>query len=135
MLDTAVFDEPDLVGIPFGDGALFDDGSGFADDYAVRCDEGASAGDTVVRVDMATATGPVSQGQILSHNDFPFAVVSVFGDELEIEMPLRRDIPAGDLIQLRGRGLFEMVQPMTGNPGYGPNRVSTAQMQLQEWLR
>lgn len=135
MIDTALFDEPILDDVPFDDGAFFDDGAGWAGEYEVRCDAGAKAGDTTIVVNIGTANGPIVQGQILSHNDYPFVVTSIYNGELEVEMPLRADIPAGDMIRLQGRGLFEMVQPMTGNPTYGPGRISATTMELQEWLR
>ncbi len=136
MLDRQVFCAPKKAAIQFSDGTLFADGTGFADEYTVRCDAGASRGDEVITVNMDTANGPISQGQVLSYDDFPFAVTSIIGSELEIEMPLRSDIPAGALIQLQGRGLFEMVSPMQGNPAYSARqRLTSASMQLQEWLR
>ena len=135
MRDSAVYATPCGGEIPFEDGTLFADGTGFESDYAVRCDAGASAGDTEIVVDMDSANGPIDQGQILSHGDWPFCVVAIDGGTLRIEMPLRRAIPAGDLIRLNGRGLFEMVEARTGNPVYNNTLVSRPEVMLQEWLR
>lgn len=135
MVDRAVFDHGDHDTVLFGDDGLFSDGTGFAFDHIVQTAVAASAGDTEITVDMSTASAEIMQGQILSHNDWPFAVVSITDDVLRVEMPLRRDIPAGDVILLRGRGLFEMVEPMTGNPSYGPRRQVRSEFRLQEWLR
>lgn len=135
MIDPAVFHHPDLDALPFSDDALFGDDTGFANELEVRCPDGAAAGATEIVVDLSTTTGTIRQGQIMSHGDWPFCVVSIDGGTLTIEPPLRRAIPAGDLILLRGRGLFEMVQARTGATGYDANHVAQTEFQLQEWLR
>jgi hypothetical protein len=134
MLDTAVFDVPNIA-TPFSDSATFSDGASFGGEYTVTCPSGAAAGANQITVDMATATGTIRQGQFLSHDDWPFCVTSILGDVLTIEMPLRRAIPAGALIRLQARGLFEMVEARTGNAAYGLNRFAETDMVLQEWLR
>jgi hypothetical protein len=121
--------------VPFSDGAIFDDGTGFEAEYTVRCDAGAAAGATEIEVNLSTANDVLQVGQFLSHDDWPFAVVAIEDNVLRIEMPLRRAIPAGDLINLRGTGLFEMVAPMTGNPAYDNTLTSRPTFESQEWLR
>jgi hypothetical protein len=125
--------------VPFSDDVFFSDGTGFESGPLVRTDTGALAGDTEIVVNMTTATGTLQQGQILSHDDFPFGVVSMMGPPeetvLEVEMPFRRDIPAGDLIHLAGRGIFEMVEARAGNPSYDFTLMSRPSFTLQEWLR
>lgn len=120
---------------PFSDDTTFDDGGGFAAEYTVRCDVGAPAGATEIEVVLSSANDTLQVGQFLSHDDWPFAVVAIEGNILRIEMPLRRAIPPGDLINLRGTGLFEMVTPMTGNPAYDASLASRPTLELQEWLR
>ena len=134
LIDPAVFSPEDYV-LTFGDGVTFSDGAGFETEWAVRTDTGADRGDTTIRVVLASANGPIKQGQILSYADWPFAVVEINGDELRIEPPLRVDIPAGELIRLDGRGIFEMVNPMEGRLSYDANQWTTGNFQLQEWLR
>lgn len=121
--------------LPFSDDALFDGGIGFEPDYAVRCDAGAAAGATEIEVVMSSANDTLQVGQFLSHDDWPFIVVAIEGNTLRIEMPLRQAIPPGELINLRGTGLFEMVTPMTGNPAYDATLASRPTLELQEWLR
>lgn len=135
MIDPAVYLHPDLDALPFSDGALFSDGTGFENEQAVLCPNGAAAGASEIVVDMDSTAGTIRQGQIMSHGDWPFAVTSISGNTLTIEMPLRRAIPANSLIKLRGRGLFEMVQARTGATGYDANHVAQTEFQLQEWLR
>ena len=134
MSDPAVF-SPEEYNLLFADGASFSDGAGFEAEYAVRTDTGAARGDTSIRIVLDSANGPMRQGQIMSYADWPFAVVAIDGDTLTIEPPLRVDIPAGELIRLNGRGIFEMVSPMSGNLRYDANQWTTAGFQLQEWLR
>jgi hypothetical protein len=122
-------------GVTFAGGNTFDGGVLFQAEYTVRCDAGAAAGATEIEVVMASANDTIKVGQFLSHNDWPFAVVAIEGSTLRVEMPLRQAIPAGDLINLHGTGLFEMASAMTGNPAYGNTLVSRPTLDLQEWLR
>lgn len=135
MADYINHDPYPTDSIPFSDGSMFTDGSGFLQDYTVRCDVGAAAGATEIVVNMATASETIQVGQILSHNDLPFGVTAIMDDTLHIEMPLRQAIPAGDLIDLRGTGLFEMVDARTGNPAYDASLMARPEFSLQEWLR
>lgn len=135
MRDPATFDGDPLDAVTFSGDETFSDGTGFAGEYAVRTDTGAPAGATEIEVNLSTANGTIRAGQILSHNDWPFAVVAIDGNRLRVEMPLRRAIPAGDLIQLVGTGLFEMAAPRTGNLAYDARRWVDTEFQLREWLR
>lgn len=135
MIDPAVYLHPDIDALPFSGGSRFSDGMGFENEQAVLCSSGAAAGATEIVVDMDSTAGTIRQGQIMSHDDWPFAVTWISGNTLTVEMPLRRAIPANSLINLRGRGLFEMVQARTGAMGYDANHAARTDMQLQEWLR
>lgn len=125
--------------VPFSDGASFSDGTLFFDETVVSCVAAAEAGAETLVVDETAAPHPIRIGQILSHADWPFAVVARSGTgsevTLTVEMPLRAPIPAGAAIHFQGRGLFEMVEPRSGNPIYGLNRVAQPVLNLQEWLR
>lgn len=125
--------------VPFGDGASFAGGAEWYDESVIPAVAAAQAGDEQIVVDETDAPHPVRVGQIMSHEDRPFAVVwrSGSGSEvtLGVEMPLRAPIPAGSAIHFRGRGLFEMVEPRSGNPAYGLSRIAQPVLMLQEWLR
>lgn len=125
--------------IPFSDGSFFDDDAGFENQPMVTIVQDAPAGSTEIVVDMTSAGGTIVPGQILSHNDFPFGVISMEGPEEEtvirIEMPLRKPIASGELINLYGTGIFEMVDPRTGNPIYDVTLISRVGFELREWLR
>lgn len=119
---------------------LFDDGAGFADLPQVSCVGGAAAGAGEIVIDEATAPHPVRVGALMSHNDLPFAVTWRMPEggthvRLGIEMPLRRPIPADDLIDMAAFGLFEMVEPRSGNAPYRSSRFSETEFQLREVLR
>jgi hypothetical protein len=139
MIDPAVNASTQGPAVPFDDDSLFDDGAGWDDWPVAPCPTGAAAGATSLVISEADVTHPVAVGQILSHGDWPFTVVArteLSGDlvELDVEMPLRAAIPAGDPVELVGAGLFEMVES-GGAPAYGLDRVSRPALRLQEWLR
>lgn len=136
LFDPAVFYAPDIL-TTFADGATFSDGSSFSEGPFVTNMNAADAGDTELLV--ATNGHNIKLGQIMSYQDWPFAVTSVFqaGANLQVtlEMPLRVAIPAGAAIDAIGAGLFEMVSPMQGRQGYGVDWVSRPSFDFQEWLR
>jgi hypothetical protein len=125
--------------VPFSGGTTFDDGAGFGASPFILSAAAADAGDTELLVDASMAPVLPQPGQMLSHDDWPFAVIAVDGPpeamSLSVEMPLRRPIPGGAVILLRGRGIFEMVEPRSGNPAYDATLMSRPTFQLQEWLR
>lgn len=126
--------------LPFDGDVLFDDDTGWADLPQVRCVGGAAAGATEIVIDEVTAPHPVRVGGLMSHDDKPFAITWRMTEggslvRLGIEMPLRRPIPADDLIDMAAFGLFEMVEPRTGNAPYRSSRFSETEFQLQEVLR
>lgn len=125
--------------VPFSDGASFSDGALFFDESVVSCVAAAEAGAETLVVDETAAPHPIRIGQIMSYADWPFMVVARSGTGAEVtltvQMPLRIAIPAGAAIHFQGRGLFEMVEPRSGNPAYGLNRVAQPVLNLQEWLR
>ena len=134
MTDPVGFNQPEY-GVTFEGGNTFDGGVTFEGEYTVRCDAGALAGASEVVVVAASASVPIVVGQILSHNHWPFMVTEISGNTLRVEPPLRAAIPAGDLINLRATGLFEMDKAMAGNPAYDGGRVAFTSLSLVEWLR
>lgn len=125
-------------GISFSGGGLFSNGSGFAYTPICRAVYAAAMGATEIRVDVAGQAAPVV-GQIMSHDDWPFMVVwavLVSGDiyDIGIQMPLRADIAANELINLRGVGRFETVDGNAGNPAYDRRHVSNIQLSFREVL-
>lgn len=138
MIDAVIFEPEARAAVPFADGVLFDGGTGWDSRWQIACPAGATAGATEILVDETGAPQPVAVGQILSFEDWPFAVTSRTTEgalfRLSVEMPLRVAIPPGGLIDLEATGLFEMVEP-SGNPAYGLNRIAQTSIPLQEWLR
>ena len=127
------------AGLPFLTGERFDTGSGFLRAPFVEASKKASAGDTVVTVKVPDDLHMPRVGQILSHDDWPFGVVGVTPTtgqkvELDIQMPLRADIPKGDPVHLLASGLFEVPDASAGNPDYGALPVSRPQLAFREVL-
>lgn len=139
MIDPAVNRLTCGAGVPFGDGEYFAEGAGF-DDYPVaECPAGAAAGATEIEISEAALAAPVAVGQILSYDDYPFAVTwrAALGGglvRLGVEMPIRAAIPAGAPVEMIGRGVFEMLESGPG-ASYDLNRVARPVLRLQEWLR
>jgi hypothetical protein len=92
-----------------------------------------------------TIAGVTSEDRVLSWwiAGMPDTVILAFGTGAAGQMIMRwvnfgaapASVPAGDLINLHGTGLFEMASAMTGNPAYGNTLVSRPTLDLQEWLR
>lgn len=128
-------------GAAFSDGSLFSDGSGWDDAPKAPCVGGVVPGDTEIVLDESSAPQPVAVGQILSYGDLPFGVTwreDLGGGHvrLGVEMPIRIIIPAGGLVDLVGKGLFELVDPAQGNAIWSRSkRRADVSMRLQEWLR
>lgn len=140
MLDVVTFSHPYQPAVPFDGGATFSDGTGWAAPHQAPCVGGAAVGDSEIVIDESNAIQPVVVGQILSYDDWPFAVTwreDLGGGEvrLGVEMPIRTLILDGGLIDLEGVGLFEAVEPRAANPAYDLNRVARTEMVIQEWLR
>lgn len=132
MQDPLVFDVSALdgvysaQGIPTSTGATLANGLGteYAP-FAIATTQ-AMAGAVRLSIDTSSADGytPVV-GQIMSHGeDWPFLVSSVRDHganvyELTVQMPLRAAVSSGDLIQLRGLGRFQALEPDMGRVSYG----------------
>jgi hypothetical protein len=124
-----------LSGKTFAGGQNFSTGAGFANIPVCSAVNAAARGATEIRVSMADEPDPVS-GQIMSHQDWPFVITSampVGGGlfDLGFEMPLRAAIAAGDLINLRGVGRFEVADAGAGNPAYDRRKVSEIQLSFR----
>ncbi|MGB1215864.1 MAG: hypothetical protein ACPG4X_21020 [Pikeienuella sp.] len=128
------------TGIPFSNGEPFSTGFGweYRPYFMAVSDYGPGA--TTIRVDVGPMNGAVPlEGQIMSHNDWPFIVdhvANVSGDiyDLAIQMPLRSTIAIDDRIDLMPRGRFEAIEDMMGNPAYGASRTSKIRLQFREVL-
>lgn len=128
-----------VTSIPFSDDTYFEDGAGFYGVPTVRAVGSFAAGSTEIVVDESDAAKPSRIGQIMSHEDYPFAVIERFGSgaavSLTVAMPLRSAIADGDLIRMVGTGLFELTESGSGNITYPDSRVVQPSMQFREWLR
>jgi hypothetical protein len=124
-------------GLTYSDGNLFDNDKGFTFNPVCEAVTRADAGAEKVRVSSPTVAP--KQGQIMSHDDWPFEVswvqeVSAGTYDIGVQMPLRSTIYAGDTVNLQGVGRFEAVEEGMGNPSYGSGRVSTPRLQFREVL-
>ncbi|APE43417.1 hypothetical protein BOO69_08300 [Sulfitobacter alexandrii] len=127
-------------GLPFATGRRFSTGWGFRFEPFVEAVGAALAGAETMRIEIPSGGIAPVVGQIMSHDDLPFMVtwiepISADTFEIGIQMPLRRAIPAGAEIRMRGTGIFEATEEAMGLPAYGAGRTSTPRLLLQEWLR
>lgn len=139
MIDPAVWRGGAGTPLEFDDGTLFSDEAGWGDWPIAPCPDGAAAGAEQIDLDVSGVTVPLAVGQILSHDDWPFAVTEIedLGDDIariSIQPPLRAAIPADDPVELIGVGLFELTERGEA-PAYGRVRSVPAALRLQEWLR
>lgn len=139
MLDqvTEVFSQYACGGVPHSTGQKFSTGQGYLYRPQVVSTLGASAGATSITVTEDSAR-PLTEGQFLSYDDWPFKITSITGltseKTLEIEMPLRKAIPAGARIDLIAYGVFEASDDQMGLPEYDPLRRSTPVLEFREAL-
>ncbi|KAB2539655.1 hypothetical protein AL035_17750 [Salipiger aestuarii] len=127
------------TGIPFATGERFSSGSGFSPNVYLEAAAAASAGDTYVTVTCTDADLVPAPGQIMSAGDWPMGVVSVEanGDDtytLGIQMPLRADMAAGDLVSCMATGLFEVDDDLAGAAPYGKLNRSAFSVSFREVL-
>lgn len=127
-------------GTPFSEGQYFETGFGFVDNPFALAVGAHSAGAEEIRVDVSSCNDVApKQGQIMSHNDWPFKVtwvqhVSGTVYDIGIQMPLRSAIADEDPVLMRGVGRFEATEEGMGNPAYGVDRVSRPTIQFTEVL-
>lgn len=149
MIDPLGFDPSEVGGtpgvmaggVPFSSGASFASGFGWAFNAFATAVGAWPQGSETIRIDVASCAGRApKQGQILSHDDWPFQVQSVLpvsGSvyEIGVAMPLRAAIPAGAPVLMEGVGRFEAVEEAMGAVVYDRSHFGTPQLALQEVLR
>lgn len=144
MVDPAGYKYPNTPqnGTTFEDGGRFSDGQGFLPQQFALSIGGHAKGAEEIRVDMSSISGAPSpnQGQIMSHDDWPFMVnwvLPVSGTiyDIGVQMPLRAAIADGDPILMQGVGRFEAVGDDMGAVPYGPAHYSRPKLQFREVLR
>ena len=127
-------------GTPFSEGQYFETGFGFEYNPFALAVGAHAAGAEEIRVDVSSCNDVApKQGQIMSHNDWPFEVtwvqhVSGTVYDIGIQMPLRSAIADEDPVLMRGVGRFEAMDEGMGNPAYDPTRFSRPQLRFQEVL-
>jgi hypothetical protein len=126
-------------GIPFSEGVFFSNGYGFSYDPTCTAVTAVAAGATSLRIDVTDTGAAPNEGQIMSHNDWPFMVTSVlqvsqYVYDITLQMPLRSAIAADDTIELQGVGLFEAVEESMGNPVYTGSYASIVKLNFREVL-
>lgn len=124
-------------GLSFSSGVKFSTGKGvFADPFCVATAD-AAAGDTQITVDCSSHGVAPVPGQIMSADDWPFAVTAVTSEggdvyTLDVTMPLRAAVAAGDLVMMTGYGRFELTDESSGRAAYDYTRVATTTISLIE---
>lgn len=122
-------------GVPFSDDQPFASGLGFENRPFMTAVSGVSRGSET----MVVSGTPPRQGQIISHNDWPYLVTSVLavsgGDHrITFQMPLYAAIPAGDPVYLDGSSLFEAADADMGAAPYGPGFHTTARLSFRQYI-
>lgn len=122
-------------------GNRFTNGKGWAvSPFALAVGDHAK-GATEIVVDTSSCGGAVPQvDQIMSHDDWPFSVVAVLPEggtiyRLIVEMPLRSYITEGDVVLMRGFGLFEAAEAGMGRPERGGTAIGAAEVSFHEVLK
>jgi len=104
----------------------------------IHCAVAAAAGASSITVDERGIGSPVRIGAILSVDSWPFVVVGRSGHGasavLEIEMPLRRPVAVGAVIDLAARGLFVAAGDEMGWPSFEGSVFSAPSLSLSEWI-
>lgn len=136
MVDPVGFEAASEDELPFADGTSFASGAGFAAEALGLAALPAEAGAEQIRVEADVAP---RIGQIMSHGFWPFTVtwvqqVSAGVFDLGIQMPLRGEMAAGDLIRLEGVGLFEAIEDGMGRVSYGLDRIAQIKLNFREVL-
>jgi len=126
-------------GNAFSNGAFFNTGVGVAFQPFGLAVGAVAAGSEQMRIDVSPTGIAPRQGQIMSHDDWPFAVTwvdHVSGDiyDVGLQMPLRTAIADDATINLRGHGLFEATDDLMGRAEYNINRVARPRLSFREVL-
>ncbi|EBA08952.1 hypothetical protein [Sagittula stellata] len=125
-------------GKPSAAGNLFTNGRGWEyAPFALAAGDHA-AGAEAIRVDVTSCNGFVPVvGQIMSHASWPFQVTYVRARggavfELGVQMPLRAAIAQGDILQLRGVGVFEAAESGMGRIDYDRSHRAMPELRFME---
>ena len=127
-------------GKPSLEGNLTQDGNGWLYEPFALAAAPALRGATEIRLDMASVNGLApKQGQIMSHQDWPFVVtwVRAVGGTIYrcgVEMPLRADIKPGAPVLMQGVGRFEATESGMGLDEYEGSAFSRFKLQFTEVL-
>ncbi|MGR3452875.1 hypothetical protein [Pseudooceanicola sp.] len=127
------------LGVPFSNGAKFTTGQGIRYTPTVLAVGAVTSGAPEFRVDISPCGIAPAEGQIMSHDDWPFIVtwvdaVSETIYDIGVRM-LRTAIPDGAEIMMQAHGRFEVVDEGQGDAPYDASRYTTAQLSVQEVLR
>jgi hypothetical protein len=96
-----------------------------------------AAGASAITIDERPLSLPVRIGAILSYSDRPFIVIGRAGPAEARILSVKRlsvPIPVDGQIDLIGRGVFLLTDPLAGNPAYDLMRVSRPELPLSEWI-
>ena len=139
MFDYATYASEVIGSAGFSGGVAFSGGAGVLVPPVVPVVGDVSPGATEIVVDETALPAPIVVGQILSFMDWPFAVSWRDGAgaavTLGVEMPIRKAMSDGDLIDLSATGLFELIDARDGQLRYDFPIVERRQLRFQEWLR
>jgi len=121
-------------------GEYFSTGKGWEAVVTATAAASYPVGATEVQID-TTPSGSVEPvvGQIMSHDDWPFMVVSLRNRggalwDLQIAPGLRGAITAGDIVMMQGVGRFQAMDSGMGEVGYDRQMRTRTQLQFMEVL-
>lgn len=137
----AGWDEPVLPGIPFSDGSLFSDGTGFRyPDIATTVEAVGELGAEEITLDVGSIDDALGTGQFFSINDYLYMVVrplTISGSNrvFKIAPPLREDVAVNDEVKIgRPTILCRLVDDRSGFANLSYGRFGEARLDLVEVL-
>lgn len=127
------------TGLPFGNGQYTATSQGVAFTPMALTVGAVQAGATEFRIDVSPCGIAPVEGQIMSHDDWPFTVtwvqpVSGTIYDIGVQM-LRPAIADGGIIHMQAFGRFELRDERQGDPSYDASHHSVVSVSFQEVLR
>ncbi|MBD0416501.1 hypothetical protein [Oryzicola mucosus] len=126
-------------GLPYGDGTLHSDGTGYEPENYFFAPATIEAGAEDVTFNASLFNDALKVGQWFSHNDWPYLVTGIFDEpggltRYTIEPPMRRDIPAGGIVKLAATALMAFSKDDEGRMSLDMGKRGVATLNLVEWV-
>lgn len=126
-------------GVPHSDTAYFNDSTGYDHEPTVLAGYKMTRGSTHIDIWPGRINNALQPGHYFSHNDWLYMVthkeIRPNGSyRLQIEPPLRRDIPQGTEIHLEAKALMVFETDLEGRLNLDLGRFGAANLRLIEWV-